>query len=224
MRAPIPMIPLTTLERETAYRSVFLAAPNQVAEAIGRLAVEDAVSLPLIGPKTCQELCAAAGSLNFRPGKPVVGAGESAVKQDFRLTMDFPLDSPFRAIAASLNRLLWRTFQLPRTIPLQDLPGFHLNDLVLQNYPKGSLGITPHRDHISYRGLVSVIPLSGAGRFYVCSDRQGRNPREIPAPPGHLVLMRAPGFPCTRPRPFHYVSGITAERLSLGLRYHVERA
>jgi len=60
--------------------------------------------------------------------------------------------------------------------------------------------------------------LAGAGRFLDSADRAGRAAREVPAPPGQLLLMRAPGFNGRNDRPFHAVREITAERSILGLR------
>ena len=50
-------------------------------------------------------------------------------------------------------------------------------------------------------------------------ERSGRGAREVPCPPGDLLLMRAPGFAGRRDRPFHYLSDVTQARLTLGLRH-----
>ena len=143
------------------------------------------------------------------------------MRQDFDVALDFPPDSPFRSLAAALGAQLREALSLA---PCLDEPaGFRLNDLILQRYRRGSFGITPHRDHVGYRGLVAIITLSGAAPFFVCADRAGRAAREIPAPPGHLLLMRAPGYGAPRPRPFHFLGTVTEARLSLGLRYDSRR-
>jgi len=101
---------------------------------------------------------------------------------------------------------------------------FRFNDLVIQRYERGELGITAHRDHLRYKGLIAVIPLSGGARFFVCADRTGNAAREVPAPPGSLVLMRGPEYAARHDRPFHFVRDITRRRLSLGLRYDTDAA
>jgi len=101
---------------------------------------------------------------------------------------------------------------------------FRFNDLIVQRYEPGALGITPHRDHRRYEGLIAVIPLSGAARFLLCANRSGDAAREVPAPPGSLVLMRGAGFAGRSDRPFHMVRDIGRRRLSLGLRHDVEAA
>jgi len=195
----------------------FLSSPSELAAAIQRLGKEDAASLPLLGPTDCLALCTAAEDLPFRPGQSVVGSGQAAVRQDFDVTLAFPPDSIFRALAAALGGLLREALALAPC--LDDPAGFRLNDLILQRYRRGSFGITPHRDHIGYRGLVAIVTLSGAAPFFVCADRQAGGAREVPAPVGHLLLMRAPGYRSDRPRPFHFLGEVTEARLSLGLRY-----
>lgn len=200
-----------------ASRFGFLSTPSELATVIRRLAEEDAASLPLLGQADCAALCAAAQDLPFRSGQAVVGSGERAVRQDFDVTLAFPPDSIFRALAAALDGLLQEGLTLAPC--LDDPAGFRLNDLILQRYRRGSFGITPHRDHIGYRGLVAIVTLSGAAPFFVCADRQASDAREVPAPVGHLLLMRAPGYRSDRPRPFHFLGEVTEARLSLGLRY-----
>jgi hypothetical protein len=90
--------------------------------------------------------------------------------------------------------------------------------LILQRYEPGCLGITPHRDHIKYTALVAIVVLCGDGRFRVCADRSGRGAVEIPAPAGHVLLMRAPGFERQGRRPFHFLDQVTERRYSFGLR------
>jgi hypothetical protein len=97
------------------------------------------------------------------------------------------------------------------------------NSMVLQRYEEGSLGITPHRDGLSYVNLVCVFIIGGRGRFYVCSDRSGRDAKEIDASPGNVIFMRAPGlFEAEDNRPFHYVSQIEEPRYTFGLRQKKE--
>jgi len=90
---------------------------------------------------------------------------------------------------------------------------------VLQRYEEESIGITPHKDGLSYISLVCVFVIGGQGNFYVCSDRSGNNPIEIDASPGNVILMRAPGFLGSEDgRPFHYVTNIREPRYTFGLR------
>ena len=200
----------------------FLCGPEAMAEALLRMAREDAVSLPLLGAADCAALVAAAGRLPYRRARPVIGEGAQAVRQDFELCYSLPPGSLFHGVAARLERLLAQA--LARSGPPVLAAPPPLNDLIVQRYAAGSRGITPHRDHLRYEDLVVIIPLSGTARFCLCAARDGRDPREIPAPVGAAVLMRAPGFAGSRARPFHYVTDIAAERLSFGLRHDVRDA
>jgi len=197
----------------------FACSPSDMAEALTRVAREDAVSLPLLGPQACRDLVEAAGRLPFRRATPVIGEGDKAVHQDFDLCYSIPPGSPFHGVAENLERLVARALA-ETNVPLLTAPPL-FNDLIVQRYAAGCAGISPHRDHIRYEDLVIVIPLCGAARFYVCAGRDGREPREIPAPVGSAVLMRAPGFGGSRARPFHTVNEIAADRLSFGLRHDV---
>ncbi|MBI2486575.1 MAG: hypothetical protein HYW01_06385 [Deltaproteobacteria bacterium] len=90
--------------------------------------------------------------------------------------------------------------------------------MVLQKYEKGSIGITPHRDGLSYINLVCIFNIGGRGKFFICSDRFGKDAREIDASPGKVVFLRAPGFFGSKDRPFHFVTDIQETRYTFGLR------
>ncbi len=194
-----------------------LAGPAELAGALARLDTAHAVSLPLLGARARRRLIGSTTRLPYRPAVPVVGAGANAVRQDFELCMAIPERSLLRAFAAALEALL--NAALDRLEPRPLARPLHLNDLVVQRYPKGSLGITAHRDHLRYQNLVALVTLSGAARFRLCDDRAGRGARELPCPPGSLLLMRAPGFGGQGDRPFHFLDRVTRSRLSLGLRH-----
>ncbi len=149
----------------------------------------------------------------------MIGAGEREVRQDFEICMPVPDGSLFHACRDALERLLAQTLDVMPAPPLEAPP--RLNDLVVQRYPAGSLGITPHRDHLSYRDLVAIVTLAGQARFFVSSDRSGKDAREVPIPPGSLLLMRAPGFAGRDDRPFHFLNDVSEERVCLGLRHDV---
>lgn len=194
-----------------------LADPDLLAAAIARLVREDAVSLPLLPPEACTALVEEGRALTLRPARPVVGEGAAAVYQDFELTMDIPPGSRFRGLAAALEDLIAAASGRIDPPPL-DGP-FRINDLVLQRYPAGGRGITPHRDHMRYAGLVAIVVLAGRGRFSVCANRAGDDAREIASLPGNLVLMRGPGLFGRSDRPFHMLSNVAVERWSFGMRH-----
>ena len=71
--------------------------------------------------------------------------------------------------------------------------------------------------------VVAILVLSGDGEFCVCQNRTGEGAVEVPARPGDLVLMRAPGLRGAGPRPFHLLRNVTRYRRTVGLRYDVEK-
>ena len=200
----------------TAVFERFQSGRRALAEAIAALPQADAVSLPLLGPEAIEALIADSQSLRYRPARPVIGEGDKRVWQDCEVSCAVPDDGALAACAAALDAAFTDALAL-LTPPLTE--GFAVNDLIVQRYPKGSGGITPHRDHIAYRGLISVITLSGRCRFAVCRDRGGAEARAVAAPPGWLVLMRGPGLYGRTDRPFHFVDRFETPRVSVGLRY-----
>ena len=128
-----------------------------------------------------------------------------------------PAGSAYVLLKNFFQDLLERSLADIGSYPFETALNF--NSMVLQRYEKGSIGITPHRDGLSYVNLVCVFVIGGRGRFYVCSDRSGRDAKEIDAAAGNVILMRAPGlFGPEDSRPFHYVADIKETRYSLGLR------
>jgi hypothetical protein len=209
------------MPRDLSFAPDELADPAELAAALARLDAAHAVSLPLLGARARRRLIGATTRLPYRPAIPVVGAGENAVRQDFALCMAIPEHGLLRAFAAKLealvNAALERLGRKPLARPLAR--PLRLNDLIVQRYPEGCFGITAHRDHIRYEDLVALVTLCGDARFCLCDDRTGRGARELPCPPGSLLLMRAPGFGGRRDRPFHFLDRVTRPRLSLGLRH-----
>lgn len=199
----------------------FESGPESVAEALRRIESEDAASLPLLDADAQRRLSAAAGRLAYRPATPVIGEGERRVLQDFELTTELGSNGPFHVVARALEALVAAALTGMAAPPLDPPPPF--NDLIVQRYPVGSAGITPHRDHITYRDLVALVTLSGRARLFLCDDRSGRGEREIPMAPGSVILLRAPGFGGRNDRPFHLLREVTETRLSLGLRHEVPR-
>lgn len=193
----------------------FVTTASQMADGLARLEAEDALVLPLLEEALRGALLTASESLTYRRARPLIGEGERQVEQDFELCMDFPPVTLFGDFAGALTRRTNAALDLLRPRPLERMD---FNDLIVQRYQPGSRGITAHRDHIRYQGIVALVILTGEARFFVCDDRGGRNMRELPSPEGSVVLMRAPGFGTRRDRPFHLLKDITTFRVSFGLR------
>ncbi len=157
----------------------------------------------------------------YQPEDEIVGSGDRVVRQQVSSFDDFPENSAYVLLKHSFQNLLEQRLAQVGTYPFETALGF--NSMVLQRYEEGSLGITPHKDGLSYINLVCVFIIGGRGRFYVCSDRCGRDAKEVDASPGNVILMRAPGlFGAGDNRPFHYVSEIEETRYTFGLRQKKE--
>ena len=203
------------MSTECAALPALCAEPDAMAAALDRVAHEDAAVLPLLAPANCRPFIESGADLSFRNAKPVIGEGERSVYQDFDICLSIPEPHPLWQLTQAVERLVANALAMMDAPPLEALP---LNDLVLQRYPPGARGITPHRDHVRYVGLVVIVQLSGDGRFGLCADRSGSDARVLEAGPGDGILMRAPGYGGDKHRPFHFLDRITVERYSLGMR------
>lgn len=173
-------------------------------------------SFAYLSQADCSTLLHSARALPYRPAKRYVGEGEKAVHQDFELCWEVPEKSSIMTFArdldAKLNQALAQMSDPPLARP------FPLNDVIVQRYPKASEGIGSHRDHVTYRGLVILLTISGQARLFVSSERNGGEVEEIDISPGRLIFMKAPDFDGEKTRPFHFLKEISQERISLGLR------
>ncbi len=157
----------------------------------------------------------------YQPEDEIVGSGDRVVRQQVSSFDDFPEGSGYVLLKNSFQGLLEQRLAELETYPFETALDF--DSMVLQRYEEGSIGITPHKDGLSYINLVCVFVIGGRGRFYVCSDRAGTDAIEVDASPGNVILMRAPGlFGPEDNRPFHYVTDIQETRYTFGLRQKKE--
>jgi len=192
-----------------------------LASRLRALETRAALKLGILRGGILESLVASASTLAFRPARYEVGKPEARVYQEFGYCDAVPQ-------AHALSHLAhWLEWRLQRALRLMDRPpipvDFSINDVVCQQYRSGDLGITPHRDHIAYTGLILLVILSGGGSYYVCADRSGHGKRVIDTRPGDAVLMPGPGYAGRRDRPFHAVERIRGTRYSVGLRHDSRR-
>ncbi len=100
------------------------------------------------------------------------------------------------------------------------VPEWVPNEVSVQRYQPGSVGVTPHRDQRRYAQLVAVITVAGSAPFTLCRNRDGDPIRTWQADEGSLVLLRGPGLAGDPDgRPMHLVGGPTGTpRTSIGIR------
>ena len=134
---------------------------SALQEALFECMASGAASVPFLDAAGSARMVKAARHLTWRAARPVIGEGDRRVLQDFELTVRLPEDGPWRETAELVDAALAGAAGGLSPNPLPD--GFRINDLILQRYAAGSRGITAHRDHIRYRGLVALLILSVLG-------------------------------------------------------------
>lgn len=194
----------------------------ELAGSLELLRNRASVSLQGLAGPVLSDLAGAARDLPFRPARSEVGKPERRVYQQFGYCDAVPGHHPL----SHLGR--WMEWRVQRALARMSEPpvsmSFTINDIVCQRYQPGDLGITPHRDHIAYTGLVILVVLCGRGRYHVCADRRGHDKREISSGPGWVILMPGPGYGGRSDRPFHMVGDIRELRYSVGLRHDARKS
>ena len=148
---------------------------------------------------------------------PSIPPDSPLVRQEFSNYDDLSTESLFPALANEFYNHLIRDIpkiELQRLFPTP----LTFTELRLQKYEKDSIGITPHREGKSKINLLCLFILKGKGVFGLCDDRAGSNTQLFDAPPGNVIIMRAPGFMGSDYQPFHFVRDIKEERITFGLR------
>lgn len=202
------------------FNSYLLTTPDSMAQAMKLLPTDGVAAFPMVSHTGCQKMLAAVNELPFRASTPVVGPKGKEVEQDFQIAMNFDqlgiLDDYQTALEAQINQAF--SLMQPSPYPLP----FSFNDKAALIYKEGSKGITPHRDLLCFEAVIAILTLSGEAGFYICDDREKSNTRRYTAEPGVMILMRGRNFAGIEERPYHYVEGVSKERVGYGLRYNVK--
>ena len=204
--------------RQSPMRVFNLLETDEVAQSVGQLSEKSAIVLNFASKETCSELSELADHLQYRHARPVTGPDKAPVYQDFELDYEIPQEHYFWEIASELQSV-FKPLLEEYQIAGDDSDDFRLNDLIVQRYPPGCAGITPHRDHIEYRVVILILLLSGDGDFRIHPERNEATGKIIDFQPGQLLLMGAPGLSPGFVRPFHSVRNISDVRRTIGMRY-----
>jgi hypothetical protein len=197
--------------------NLFVPGSLDLSKILEELSSIGATSLRILNESFRKALLKEAAGYEYQPKNEVVGSGDRIVRQQLSSFENFPSESRYLLLRDSFQDLIERGLAGLEPYPFERALNF--DSMVLQKYEEGSLGITSHKDGLSFINLVCIFIIGGKGRFYVCSDRSGRAAKEIDAFPGYVILMRAPGFfGAEDDRPFHYVTDIPTKRYSFGLR------
>ncbi|WP_085904406.1 hypothetical protein [Kiloniella majae] len=198
----------------------FLTSPHSLAQAMNLLPTEDVAAFPLVDSEGCEKMLAAVKELSFRACTPVVGPKGKEVEQDFQIAMNFDQPSVLDEYQTALEEQINQAFSLMQPSPYPQ--PFSFNDKAALIYKEGSKGITPHRDLLCFEAVIAILTLSGEAGFYICDDREKNNARRYTAEPGVMILMRGRNFAGIEERPYHYVEGVSKERVGYGLRYNLK--
>ncbi len=177
------------------------------------------ISFPFLTDSTIVELTNQVSKFRFRKATPLAG---NSVTQDFDICFPAPRIGKIDHLATSIENLFSHALRLMYKPPIK-YPKF--NDVAIQRYKPGSLGISPHKDHKKYISVIIIITLSGKSDLCICEDRKGLNPLVLNDIPGNIVVLPASEFITLNNnciRPFHFVNNIANGRLSIGLRQNSE--
>ena len=199
-------------------RVLNLLETDEVGERLGQLSEKSAIVLNFASKETCSKLSELADHLQYRDARPVTGPDKAPVYQDFELDYEIPQEHYFWEIASELQSV-FKPLLEEYQIAGDDSDDFRLNDLIVQRYPPGCAGITPHRDHIEYRVVILILLLSGDGDFRIHPERNEATGKIIDFQPGQLLMMGAPGLSPGFVRPFHSVRNISDVHRTIGMRY-----
>lgn len=175
------------------------------------------VSFPVLGNFQALDLFAEALRCSYDKRQEYYG--KHGVHQDLWVFEDFREDSAFLKLRDDFTDMINYKLSTAKVLRPYD-KNVSFNEAIMQKYEKDSSGITPHMDGLSYIDLIAVFLIYGKGDFYLCRDREGRDPRKLDGTPGNVILLRAPGFMGSQRRPFHCLKNITEERYTFGLRHN----
>ena len=193
---------------------------GEVSANLAQVRSSSAVALDCMSAETCATLSDLADQLQYRKARRVTGSVKTPVYQDFELDYEVPREHPFWRIAEALQNVFGPLFDRFSSEARSDSDtNFSLNDLIVQRYPPGCAGISPHRDHIEYRRIILILLLSGDGDFRIHPERDEGKGTIIDFQPGQLLMMGAPGLASDFVRPFHSVRNVTAVRRTIGMRF-----
>jgi FolB domain-containing protein len=191
-----------------------------IKETISSIEKNGAVSIPILTESYRKELLEEAESYHYNKQPEIVGLAK--VREQLSSTYEFRPGSLFFELREDFENIL-NSSQTAFKEPIFN-PPLKLNEMSLQLYEKGSIGITPHLDNLSCKNLICIFILTGHAKFALCDDREGNNPKYLDTSPGNVIIMRAPGLFGSLDRPFHFVSDITEKRIVFGLRQDIKKS
>ncbi len=166
----------------------------------------------------CAQLRREISGIAFETANGSYGPREVRQESEVFVTTDFGTYPELRRLRDELEA------QVHAEAP--DVSRWCPDEVSVQRYRPGAVGITPHLDHKRYRYLVASFTVEGEAAFTLCRNREGEAIATWRACPGSLVLLRGPGLDGTDDgRPLHSVgTPARGTRISVGLRMDQRRA
>lgn len=210
----IPSVVVTKV-REPKYRSVSIH--NIDFDHVTReLDKHGGVSVPLLTEAFRQELLAEAETHEYERQPQVVGL--HGVRQEFSsIQKPIPPGSLFYKLKEELERMIIEKMVASRAMDTFEAP-LRFNEISVQLYEEGSIGISPHVDGESVMNVICVVIITGQAKFGLCDDRAGNNPRFLDTTPGNVILTRSTGYRGGNFQQFHFVGDVTERRITIGIR------
>lgn len=206
--------PAVTISRKQTPRNLDLFNFDWL-DLVAELSGRGAISLPMLPIE--RRLALVAEAENYQFIKQPEMAESPLVREQLSSFLDFPKESLFFKLKDDFSELMARNLS-PEEFKVVFPKPLEFNEMSLQLYKKGSIGITPHRDGKSRINLICVFILKGKARYALCDDRAGSNPIYLDTTPGNVIILRGPGFFNSKYQPFHFLTDVTEDRIVFGLR------
>jgi dihydroneopterin aldolase len=209
---------ITYLRKRSPQESESRILDFDMSLVIDKIQSEHGISIPFLTDAYRETLLSEARSYEYVKQPEIVGAAK--VREELSSVQKIREGGLFASLKNDFEITLKRKLMEIGKNPFN--PELSFNEMSLQKYEVGSIGITPHVDGLSCKNLICIFILTGKAKFAFCDDRAGSNPRYLDTTPGNLILFRAPGFMNSDFRPFHFLSDVTEQRIVFGLRQNVK--
>jgi hypothetical protein len=185
-----------------------------LGEALEQVRHAGAAFLPAaVSEACCERLRREVSGVAFERAHGSYGARGVRQESDVFVTADFGAYPELRRLRDDLEA--W--------VHAAGMSRWRPDEVSVQRYDPGAVGITPHLDHRRYRVLVALVTVEGEAAFTLCRNREGDAIDTWNVGPGSLVLLRGPGFDgLDDGRPLHTVAAPDrGTRTSIGVRMDV---
>ena len=206
---------VVTKKRDAVYESTSIHDID-FGHVVKELDKHGGASLPLLTETFRQKLLTEARGYEYEKQQEFVGP-HKVREQLSSVVTPFPVGSLLFKLKEQLEEMIVNKMVALGEERLFSQP-LRFNEISLQRYDAGSIGITPHMDGKSVTNLICIVILTGTSKFALCEDREGSNPKFLDTTPGNVIFMRAPGYRGSGYRPFHFVTDITSRRIVVGIR------